>query len=304
MRLDAWQTMGQRVPLDGNEVFVVDTPARSNPSVRSDTPAPPLLVIHGFPTSSVDWAPALDALSAHRRVVLFDLPGFGLSAKPDRPYGIGSAADAAQALIGHLGLAEFDLVTHDMGDTVGGELLARQLEGTLVVDGSPVTIRRRVVTNGSIYLSMAALTDGQRMLWEAPDEALPVELAPTAELLELSLRATLAPQGGPGSNPDPADLRAAADSVCHSDGSRLLPRLIRYLSDRRDNEARYTGAIESHPSPLGIVWGELDPIAVLAMARQLADRRPDASLEVLGGVGHYPMIEAPDSFAAAVLRAL
>ncbi len=87
--------------------------------------------IHGFPTSSVDWARALPVLGASRRVVLFDLPGFGLSDKPDRPYSIHSSADAAQGLIEALELAEFDLVTHDMGDTVGGELLARDLEGRL-----------------------------------------------------------------------------------------------------------------------------------------------------------------------------
>jgi pimeloyl-ACP methyl ester carboxylesterase len=66
-------------------------------------------------------------------------------------------------------------------------------------------------------------------------------------------------------------------------------------------EARYTGAIESHQSPLGIVWGELDPIAVHAMTDRLLERRPDATRATLEGVGHYPMVEAPDRFAAAVL---
>ena len=47
------------------------------------------------------------------------------------------------------------LLTHDMGDTVGGELLARNLEGTLRFE-----ITQRVLTNGSIYIDMAHLTDG------------------------------------------------------------------------------------------------------------------------------------------------
>jgi pimeloyl-ACP methyl ester carboxylesterase len=97
---------------------------------------------------------------------------------------------------------------------------------------------------------------------------------------------------------------AAAKAVVEADGSRLLPRLIRYLSDRRDHEDRFTGAIEAHPSPLSIVWGDLDPIAVVDMAHRLAERRPGAGLEVLQGVGHYPMIEAPEAFAAAVLQGL
>jgi pimeloyl-ACP methyl ester carboxylesterase len=298
MHLQHWQAMGTRVRLGTDDTFVVDTPS------TGPAQGPPLVVIHGFPTSSIDWAPVLPALSANRRVVLFDLPGFGLSAKPDRRYDIAASADAAQRLIEHLELVEFDLVTHDMGDTVGGELLARHLEGTLTVGDELVRIRRRVVTNGSIYLDMAELTDGQHALWSAPDAMLPTEGAPSVEMLEFSLTATLAPAQSSSSNPDPADIRAAAEAVGHGEGTRLLPRLIRYLDDRRDNEARYTGAIESHPTSLGIVWGAADPIAVVDMARLLVERRPDAKLAELAGVGHYPMIEAPDAFAAAVLAHL
>lgn len=298
MYLEEWQAMGTRVRLGIDDVFVVDTPS------AGPAQGPPLMVIHGFPTSSIDWATVLPALSVNRRVVLFDLPGFGLSAKPDRRYDISASADAAQRLIEHLELIEFDLATHDMGDTVGGEILARNLEGALTVGDEPVRIRRRVLTNGSIYLDMAELTDGQHTLWSAPDAMLPAEGAPTVEMLEFSLTATLAPANSPTSNPDPAGIRTAAEAVCHDEGARLLPRLIRYLDDRRDNEARYTGAIESHPTPLGIIWGDADPIAVVDMARQLAERRPDATLKELAGIGHYPMIEAPDAFTAAVLAHL
>lgn len=298
MHLQQWQAMGTHVKLGVDDVFVVDVPSTETAQ------GPPVLVIHGFPTSSVDWAPVLPALSANRRVVLFDLPGFGLSAKPDRRYDIEASADTTQRLIEHLGLNEFDLVTHDMGDTVGGEILARNLEGVLTVGDEPVRIRRRLVTNGSIYLDMAELTDGQRVLWSAPDAILPEGSAPTVEMLEFSLTATLAPANSPASNPDPADIRIATEALCHDQGARLLPRLIRYLDDRRDNEVRYTGAIESHPTPLGIIWGDADPIAVVEMARRLAQRGPDATLTELAGVGHYPMIEAPEAFANAVLSHL
>ena len=36
------------------------------------------------------------------------------------------------------------------------------------------------------------------------------------------------------------------------------------------------------------------------MTAKLLDARPDATLTVLDGVGHYPMIEDPDRFGAAV----
>ena len=84
----------------------------------------------------------------------------------------------------------------------------------------------------------------------------------------------------------------------------MLPRTIRYIEDRRAEEERFTGAIERHPSPLGVVWGALDPIAVYDMTARLLAARPDATLITLDDVGHYPMVEDPDGFATAVLDLL
>ena len=99
-------------------------------------------------------------------------------------------------------------------------------------------------------------------------------------------------------------MAAAWELISHHGGHRLLPRTIRYIEERRRSQARYTGAIESHPSPLAIVWGADDPIAVVDMATRLHSARPDATLTVLTDVGHYPMVEAPGLFAQAVVRGL
>ena len=56
--------------------------------------------------------------------------------------------------------------------------------------------------------------------------------------------------------------------------------------------------------PLGIVCGQDDPIAVPSMVDRLHTACPDASVTLLDGVGHYPMVEAPERFAAAVEAAL
>jgi pimeloyl-ACP methyl ester carboxylesterase len=92
--------------------------------------------------------------------------------------------------------------------------------------------------------------------------------------------------------------------MSRDDGHRLLPRLIRYLEDRRAKEARYTGAIEGHPSPLGVVWGMQDPVAVPAMVDRLLAARPDTPVITLDDAGHYPMIETPDLFAPSVVKLL
>ncbi len=160
-------------------------------------------------------------------------------------------------------------------------------------------MRRRVLTNGSIYLGLARLTDGQQMLAALPDEALPAEAAPSRDALVGALLATMAP----GVAATDA-VTAAADLIVRDGGNALLPRLIRYIHERREHEARWTGAVETHPAPLAIVWGDLDPIAVWPMTDELLRRRPDATRTRLEGVGHFPMVESPRAFAAAVVAAL
>jgi pimeloyl-ACP methyl ester carboxylesterase len=286
----AWEERGRRLSLAVGDVWALDQPA------VDDAGLDPVFVLHGFPTCSFDWRRLLPTLGARRRVVLFDFPGFGLSAKPDVRYRLRDQANVAEAVAAELGLERVALVTHDMGDSVGGELLARDLDGQLAF-----AISGRVLTNGSIYLDLAQLTAGQLFLLDLPDARLEAALGGDDGA---AMRAALAATCSPSHQPSDEELAAQWALISRNGGHTLLPRTIRYIEDRRAEESRYTGAIERHPSPLGVVWGDQDPIAVVAMAHRLAERRPDATTAVLDGVGHYPMIEAPERFGATVVRLL
>ena len=291
---ESWEAIGARRRVCGEDIFTVDAP-----SIGPER-HPPLLVLHGFPTSSFDYAAVLDGLRVGRRVLLFDMLGYGLSAKPDRAYTMALQADVAMAYVAAMGVGRLDLLTHDMGDTVGGELLARRAEGSWAVE-----VTRRVVTNGSIYIDQARLTAGQQLLLGLPDQLLPDGIPIDAESLTRSLRDTFSPRTPEVPTGWPADpLPPAAALIVHGGGHRLLPRLIRYIEERRANERRFTGAIETDPSPLHIVWGLDDPIAVPSMVDTLLAARADASADRLDGVGHYPMVEAPSRFLEAVLPGL
>jgi pimeloyl-ACP methyl ester carboxylesterase len=45
-----------------------------------------------------------------------------------------------------------------------------------------------------------------------------------------------------------------------------------------------------------VIHGSLDRLIPVAAARELVRRRPGWDLEILAGVGHVPMLEAPDLF--------
>ncbi len=285
----AWEGRGKYRTLGAFTAFTIDVPSAGSETLE------PLLVVHGFPTSSFDFHRVVDTMAEHRRVLLFDMIGFGLSDKPDRAYTLDLHADVAQAFVADAGVSTLALLTHDLGDTVGGELLARQAEGRW-----PVEITRRVVTNGSIYIEMAHLSPGQLLLLSLPDERLPDTAGIDGPGMQASLAATFSARSRAGE----PDLAGEWELIAHDGGHLLLPRTIRYIEERRRNQARFTGAIESHPSPLAIVWGTEDPIAVPDMASRLHGVRPDAGLTWLHDVGHYPMLESPSAFLDAVAPAL
>jgi pimeloyl-ACP methyl ester carboxylesterase len=289
-----WEAIGRQRELCGHRVFTIDAP-----SIGAEVHEP-LLLLHGFPTSSFDYTAVLDPLRSGRRVLLLDGLGYGLSAKPDLHYTLALQADLVAAFLAELAVTRLALLTHDVGDTIGGELLARRAEGSWAVE-----VTRRVITNGSIYIEQAHLTNGQQFLLSLPDEKLPADAPVSAATLTRSLRETFSPAAAlpPEGSPDDV-LPATVEQIMREDGHLVLPRLIRYIEERRHNEARFTGAIESDPSPLHIVWGMDDPIAVPSMVDSLCAARPDATVEPLEGVGHYPMVEAPARFLAAARAGL
>ena len=94
--------------------------------------------------------------------------GYGLSAKPDHALHLGAAGRRGRrpAWPSWVSTGWHSSPTTS-ATRVGGELLARRAEGSWAVD-----VTRRVLTNGSIYIEQAHLTDGQQLLLSLPDEKL------------------------------------------------------------------------------------------------------------------------------------
>jgi pimeloyl-ACP methyl ester carboxylesterase len=93
--------------------------------VRHGGKGPAVVLLHGFGDSGDMWAPLATQLASTHTVVVPDLRGMGLSAHPEAGYEKkNQALDIAQ-LLGRLGIAKTDLVTHDIGNMVGYALAAQ-----------------------------------------------------------------------------------------------------------------------------------------------------------------------------------
>jgi len=278
----AWRDRGTFLDWDGHRIFTVDAGPRDAPTV---------LVLHGFPTSSLDWHQVVPLVEDQVRFVTFDMLGFGLSDKPtDQPYSLFRQADLAAFVARELGVTSCRLVGHDMGQTVLAELLARRADGQLELAVTDV-----LITNGSTLIELANLSPIQQVWLEAPDE--PRDEPEDLETLRPQMPFTF----GPDHAPDEDTLDGMLASIRHNGGDRLLPRLVRYVNERRAHLDRWTVALTGHGLPMTIAWGELDFIAVVAMAHRFKQLCPSAELVTWPDVGHWPPIEVPDRLADLVV---
>lgn len=279
--LDAWRRGGREISVFGDRIFVREA---------GPAGAPALLLLHGFPSSSHDFHLALPALSRRLRVVAHDHLGFGLSAKPaDRGYSLVEQAEVALAVWRELGVTTGVLVAHDYGTSVATEILARRGRGGLALD-----LRGVALSNGSMLLELARRRPSQYVLASPLGPAL-ARLA-SERFFVTQLRALLR---RPVAD---EELHAMWAGVRREEGHLLLPRLSQYNAERVKFRERWVGALERAGLPTLLAWADEDPIARLAIAEELARRVPTARLEVLRGVGHYPMLEAPEAWAEPIER--
>jgi pimeloyl-ACP methyl ester carboxylesterase len=250
---------------------------------------PAVILLHGFPTWSYDYAEVAVDLAADHEVITFDFLGYGTSDKPDRyAYSVTESADTVEDLVDHLGFGSVRLVAHDYGGIVAQELVDRANRGTL-----PFGIERLTMLNSGIVYSAYRPTRMQKLL------ILPVVGKLLAGRVSAGrVRAALdAIRGTPLSDDEFDDLWLG---MSKDNGHKRSHLLIKYNTERAIHHQRWESALAAWPGPLHLVWGLADPVSgghVLDLAVKVL---PRAAVTKLPEVGHYPSSEAPQAVAAAV----
>jgi len=280
--LQAWRQRGHFESLGGIDCFVVDRAGSRSGNLGLF----PVLWLHGFPSSSLDWRAAIEIIDSPRRMLLLDFPGFGLSAKPsDYSYSLVEQADRVVQLLRSRCLEQVHLVAHDMGTSVACELLARQAMGQL-----PFRIESLVLVNGSIYIEQARLTLSQKLL-RSPLSGLYARLARWPLFRRQIGRIVARPVAD-------IEWRAMWQLMQRDDGLRRMPATIAYVAERYRFYQRWTVPLAQLRIPVMILWGRRDPVAVPAIAERLAETIPNAELTWMEDCGHFPMLENPAATAA------
>lgn len=276
MDLETWASGGTRTTVNGRGIWW-----------RRDGDGPALLFLHGFPSSSHDWAPVVRRLAPRFRCVTLDLLGFGHSDKPRLPYSYARQLEVVDAIAAEAGAPEWVVVAHDYSTTIAQELLART---TPTVGGAP--IRGVVMLNGGVEPSLHRSRIAQDLLATRIGRLLGPWLFPKWAFRK-SVRQVLG-------RPSQVSVTAMWDALSANDGRATLPLLLHYLDERRRARRRLIRSLVESPVPLGFVWGVDDPVSGGHVLEWIRAELPRADVLALEGIGHYPQIEAADRTATRI----
>jgi pimeloyl-ACP methyl ester carboxylesterase len=262
---------------------------------------PLLVAVHGLGGSYLNWLAVAPLLTGRSRLLAVDLVGHGRTPAAGRSADI----DGHRRLLAGVLRAVCDEPVVLVGNSMGGLVTALQsaadpegVAGLVLIDpalpvlGRPGIVHPRVVAN---FLICAVPGLGERFL-----DALR-RRTPARQHVERVLR------------------------ICCANPSRVAPEVVDALVDltasldRRECDAAYLRSARSltallaRPSasaralddidcPVLLLHGERDWLVPLAVARRACASRRHWQLDVARGVGHVPMLEAPEWTASAIDR--
>ncbi|MHA3700874.1 alpha/beta fold hydrolase [Jatrophihabitans sp. YIM 134969] len=262
---------------------------------------PPVVLLHGWPGDRTDMASVAERLGDEFDVVVPDLRGFGASDKhlrdPVDHYGLAAQARSVTGLIEELGLSHVVLGGYDIGSRVGQQLAKDRpdLLSAMVITPPAPGVGSRILSEGPMrefwYQSFHRLDLAEKLLdgkphvvrdylehfwthWSGPDfivDAARLEHLTTAYGPAGAFVASI------------GYYRAAGDVVA------------RYLSE--------TVPDEKITVPTTFLWAEHDPLFPSAWSDRVDEFFAQVTVQPVDGVGHFVPVEAPDTFAAAIVRA-
>ena len=280
-----WKDRGKFYSILNKNIFVIDEGTSKNV----------LVILHGYPTSSVDYEKVLPDLSKHFRIVIHDHLGFGFSDKPDSyTYSLIDQADFALQLWHKMGLKEVSILAHDYGTSVAKEILARKNHNLI-----PLKINRIYLCNSSMRLEHLHLRNMGKLL---KDKKLGKFIA---RLTSNGFRKIKKKYNSHTLNPEihpKYDIKKVWDNLNSDEGKKEIHLLSNFINERYTFWHRWTEALKESQIPVKIVWEKSDPVAIKEIAIVLATENINDNLEWLENARNYSILESPKYWINLVFK--
>ncbi len=246
----------------------------------------PLVLLHGLTDSYLTWRPVVEPLARDRLVLMPDLPGCGLSERPDASYSLEWQAQMIAHWLVLLDLRSVDVIGHSYGGGVAQMLLL----------ACPERIRRIVlVAAGGLgrgvgfWLKLATFPKAVEH-WGQPFMAF----------------GTRHSQGHAREDAAKHDVAVLSAMNAERGTARAFSRMVRDVIDWRGQTRLFlqrAHEVTSFP-PMAVFWGERDALIPMSHGRDFVDVMEGAVFRSFPNAGHYLHHECPEEFVNAALAFL
>ena len=266
-------------------------------SYRVAGDGPPLVGLPGGPGRAVDYLGDLGGLAQSHRLILLDSRGVGSSDDPADPatFGVDRLVADVEALRAHLGLDRMALLGHS-----AGAILA-----TLYAAAFPERLSRLILLTPGLAALGVNLTQEQFEAVAGLRAAQPWYPAARAALDDI-LAGSRSMAAYRGSRPffyarwdDAAQAHATVGVADRHAAAREG-----YFAGVALDVPATRAALGKLTAPVLLYAGDLDPLVTPAMISEAAPLFGDATTMTQPGAGHFPWIDDPAAFTAAIARFL
>ncbi|HEV8554837.1 MAG TPA: alpha/beta fold hydrolase [Actinophytocola sp.] len=239
---------------------------------------PPVLLLHGWPTSSYLWRNVMPVVARRNSVIALDLPGFGGSGKPvDVRYTFDFYERALDGLTAKLEMDDLGIAVHDLGGPIALHWMMR----------NPGRVTRLALLNTLVYPQLRPdLIEFLRTV-SNPDTR---DQLTGPDGLEGIMRTGLA-------DPDhlTEDILAAVQHPFHTPEARQALALATLGLDPKEF-AKIADWLPSLDIPVRIVYGERDQVLtdVADTMTRAAKDLPQAEVTTLPNAGHFLQEDEPE----------
>lgn len=231
--------------------------------------ATPLIILHGWGSSSKSWINVARFLeSSGKHVFVPDLPGFGKTPEPKKPWGVADYVKFVEKFAEILGIKKFSLAGHSFGGQIAIAFAAKNssnLHALILMSAARIAKRRKLKTK--IFGTLTTIGNLIFLIY-------PLRfLKPVVQKIWYALSGE-------------QDYYRASDLMKETMklviGEEMRPKL------------------DAIKMPTLILWGESDYVTPLEDGRIIQSRIAGSKLQIFSGAGHDINIKQPENIAREI----
>ncbi|MDF2676032.1 MAG: carboxylic ester hydrolase [Bacillota bacterium] len=228
-----------------------------------------VLLLHGWGGNIKTMLPIFNVLKDKCRVVTLDLPGFGESSIPDKPWNSFDYAEFMKKFIDSLGMKKIILFGHSHGGRISIILSSKYqdfVNKLILIDSAGVIPKRKI----NYYIKVYGFKFMKKVYITL------VRGSSKEEKLEKFYK------------------KFGSTDYKESEGI-MRQTMVKVINDNLQS------LLPSINAPTLLIWGENDEDTPLYMGKIMEDKIKDSGLIIMKKAGHYSYIDCYDQFKAVIL---